>query len=128
VRGETITLTDGQLVHPDDVLGAPVAGAKLVVVGDASRVTDLVQVAAEADALVIEATYVEEEQDLALQYGHLTAGQAAWLAREAAVEQLILTHISRRYTDRVVLREAQRIFPNTVTARDFDRFRVQKGE
>jgi ribonuclease Z len=128
VRGETITLTDGQLVHPDDVLGAPVAGAKLVVVGDASRVTDLVQAAAEADALVIEATYVEEEQDLALQYGHLTAGQAAWLAREAAVEQLILTHISRRYTDRVVLREAQRIFPNTVTARDFDRFRVQKGE
>jgi ribonuclease Z len=48
------------------------------------------------------------------------------LAREAGVKQLILAHISRRYPDHVVLREAERIFPNTIVAQDFDRFRVQK--
>jgi ribonuclease Z len=128
VRGEAVTLADGQLVQPDDVLGPPVPGSKLVIVGDASRVTDLVEAAAGADALVIEATYIEQERDLAIRYGHLVAGQAAWLAREAGVRRLILTHISRRYPDHVVLREAQRTFPNTVTARDLDRFRVQKEE
>lgn len=126
VAGETVTLTDGQVVHPDDVLGPLIAGAKLVFVGDASQVGDLVEVAAGADVLVIEATYAEEEEELAIQYGHLVASQAAWLAREAGVRQLILTHISRRYPDHVVLREAQRTFANTVIARDFDRFRVQK--
>ena len=126
VRGETITLADGRVVHPDEVLGPPIPGAKLVFVGDASRVEDLVEVAAGADALVIEATYIEDEKELAIQYGHLVASQAAWLAREAGARQLILTHISRRYPDHVVLREAQQIFPNTVIAQDFDRFQVQK--
>jgi len=128
VRGETITLADGRVVHPNDVLGPPVPGAKLVFVGDASRVTDLVGPAAGADALVIEATYVEEEWKLAIQYGHLVASQAAWLAREAGAKQLILTHLSRRYPDHVVLREAQRVFANTVIARDLDRFRVHKDK
>jgi len=126
VRGETITLANGRVVHPDDVLGPPIPGAKLVFVGDASRVTDLVEPAGGADALVIEATYIEDEKELAIQYGHLVASQVAWLAREARVKQLILSHISRRYPDHVVLREAQRTFSNTVIARDFDRFRVQK--
>jgi len=126
VRGEAITLADGRVVHPDEVLGPPVPGAKLVFVGDASRVSDLVEPAAKADALVIEATYIEEEQELAVRYGHLIAAQAAWLARKAGVKQLILTHISRRYPDHVVLQEAQQIFPNTVIAQDFDRFRVQR--
>jgi ribonuclease Z len=126
VRGQTITLADGRTVHPDDVLGPSIPGTKLVFVGDASEVEGLVAPAAGADALVIEATYVEQEQELARQYGHLTASQAAWLAREAEVKQLILTHISRRYPDRIVLQEARRTFPNTLVARDFDRFQVQR--
>ena len=128
VRGETITLADGQVIHPDDVLGPPIPGAKLVFVGDASQVRDLVEPAAGADVLVIEATYIEKEQELAIQYGHLVASQAAWLAREAGVKQLILTHISRRYPHHVVLQEAQQTFPNTVVAQDFDRFQVQKSK
>ncbi|MEA3345489.1 MAG: ribonuclease Z [Chloroflexota bacterium] len=126
VQGRSITLDNGRVIHPEEVLGAPIPGAKLVFVGDASRVGDLVESASGADALVIEATYVEEERELAAQHGHITAAQAAWLAREAGVEQLILTHISRRYPDHVVLREAQRTFPNTIIAQDFDRFRIQK--
>lgn len=128
VRGETITLATGQAIHPDEVLGLPIPGAKLVCVGDASQVRNLVEPVAEADTLVIEATYIEEEQELALQYGHLTASQAAWLAREANAKQLILTHISRRYPDHVVLQEAQRTFPDTTIARDFDHFRIYKDK
>ncbi|MBC8449430.1 MAG: ribonuclease Z [Chloroflexi bacterium] len=124
VQGESVTLDDGQVVHPDDVLGPPRAGAKLVFVGDAGRVDDLVDAAGGADGLVIEATYCKEEADKAQQFGHLTAAQAAWLAREAQVKLLILTHISRRYHPRDTLAEAQPIFQNTIVADDFDQFRI----
>jgi len=126
VQGETITLDDGRVMHPDDVLGPPRAGARLVFVGDAGRVDDLVDAAREADALVIEATYCQDEADKAQQFGHLTAAQAAWLARQAQVKLLILTHISRRYHPREALAEAQPIFENTVVAEDFDLFRIAR--
>ena len=126
VRGESITLADGTIVHPDQVLGEPVLGAALIYVGDAGRTDDLVEVCRGADALVIEATYLEVEADLARRFGHLTATQAATLARRAGVKQLFLTHISRRYSEREVLAEAEPIFPNTIVARDFDRVRIIK--
>ena len=126
VRGESVTLPDGRVVHPDQVLGPPIPGARLVFVGDASRTDDLLDVAREADAMVIEATYLQVEADLARQYGHLTATQAAELARRAGVKQLILTHISRRYSEKEVLAEATATFPNIVVAQDFDRFRIVK--
>jgi len=124
VKGESVTLDNGETVHPNDVLGPARAGAKLVFVGDAGRVDDLVDDACEADALVIEATYLQEEADLARQFGHLTAAQAAWLAREAQVKLLLLTHISRRYRSKDVLAEAQPLFENTLVANDFDHFRI----
>ncbi|HEY66581.1 MAG TPA: hypothetical protein G4O02_18685, partial [Caldilineae bacterium] len=127
VQGQSVTLEDGRVIHPDDVLGPEVRGARLVFVGDAGSTENLVEPAYEADALVIEATYCEEEAEMARKFGHLTAAQAARLAREAKVKQLILTHISRRYSVRQVLAEAQPIFPNTVVANDFDRFRILKG-
>jgi len=126
VRGESITLADGTVVHPDQVLGEPVPGVALIYVGDAGRTDDLVEVCRGADAVVIEATYLEVEADLARRFGHLTATEAATLARRAGVKQLFLTHISRRYSEREVLAEAEPIFPNTVVARDFDRVRIIK--
>jgi len=126
VRGEPITLADGRVVTPDEVLGAPISGARLVYVGDASRVDDLVDEARGADALVIEATYLQAEAHLAKKYSHLTAAQAATLARETGVKVLYLTHISRRYSEEEVLGEAQPIFLHTVVVRDLDRARVMK--
>ena len=126
VNGQPVTLPDGRVVTPDDVLGPPRPGARLVHVGDAGRTDDLVEVARGADALIIEATYLSHEADLARQFGHLTAAQAAHLAREAGVRRLYLTHISRRYRERDVLAEAQAIFPDVVVARDFDRIQVKK--
>ena len=126
VRGEDVTLADGTVVHPDQVLGDPRPGARLVYVGDAGRVDDLIPYAQGADGLVIEATYLSAEGDLAEQYGHLTVAQAVTLAREAGVRTLYLNHISRRYAAKEVLEEAQTILPNTVVVRDLDRFEIKR--
>ena len=127
VRGEELVLPDGRVVRPDDVLGEVLPGAKLVFVGDASTTRNLHQAAQGADALVIEATYLESERDLAADFGHLTARQSAQLARDAQVRALILTHLSRRHYEREVLAEAQSVFGNTFVARDFDLFQIAKG-
>jgi ribonuclease Z len=127
VRGETVTLDDGTVVEPEEVLGPALPGARLVFVGDAGSTEGLELIAHRADALVIEATYLDRERDLALGFGHLTARQAAELARDAQVGALILTHLSRRYYEREVLEEAQAIFAATYVARDFDLFRIGKG-
>ena len=126
VHGEAVTLADGTVVHPDQVLGDPRPGARLVYVGDAGRVDDLIPYAQGADGLVIEATYLSAEGELAEQYGHLTVAQAVTLAREAGVRTLYLNHISRRYAAKEVLEEAQTILPNTVVVRDLDRFEIKR--
>ncbi len=126
VEGRAVTLPDGRVVHPDQVLGPVVPGARLVFIGDAGRVDNLVSEVAGADLLAIEATYAEEEREVAAAFGHLTASQGAWLAREAGVRHLVLHHISRRYSSQQILAEATPIFPNTTVAKDFDLFRVVK--
>ena len=101
VEGNSVTLEDGSRINPEDVLGEERRGARLVHVGDCGSTEDIFQVVQGADGLIIEATYLEYERDLADKFGHLTAHQAATLAREADVGQLFLTHISRRYRERV---------------------------
>ncbi len=128
VEGQSITLPDGKVVTSEDVLGPLVKGAKLVIVGDTGRTDNLVEVCRDADALVIESTYLDEDAEMASQFSHLTARQGAELAVKANVKQLILTHISRRYREKDVIKEAQAIFPNTVVARDFDTFKVKREE
>ena len=126
VDGQTITLKDGRTIQPDDVLGLEIPGAKLVFVGDTGRTDDLVEISRQADALVIEATYLDADADMAHKFGHITAAQAAHLALEAQVSQLYLTHLSRRYREQDVLNEGQAVFPNTTVVRDFDRIKVVK--
>jgi ribonuclease Z len=126
VEGGSVTLADGRVIHPNEVLGNPIPGAKLVFVGDAGRTDNLVDEVWGADTLVIEATYLDIEANMARQFGHLTAAQAARLAADAGVRELWLTHISRRYREAEVTAEAQAIFPNAQVARDFDRLKVVK--
>jgi ribonuclease Z len=126
VEGRTITLTDGRCIKPDDVLGPSQRGIRFVLIGDAGKTDDLVGVCQDADALVIEATYLESEAEMARQFSHLTAKQAADLAVRAGVKQLILTHISRRYREKDVQTEAQSVFPNATVARDFDAFQIKR--
>lgn len=128
VQGRSITLADGRVIVPEDVLGAVQRGTRLVHVGDCGETESLVEVVREADGLVIEATYLEEEREMARQFSHLTARMAAELARKAGVKRLFLTHISRRYREKDVLAEAQAVFPETVVVRDLDVYTIRRGE
>jgi ribonuclease Z len=126
VKGQSVTLSDGRVVTPDDVLGPPRRGTRLVHVGDCGRTDNLIEICHQADGLVIEATYLEAQAELARKFGHLTARQAAELAHQADVSNLYLTHISRRYRVNEVLEEASAIFPNAKVVRDFDRFEIRR--
>lgn len=127
VEGESVTLADGRVIHPDQVLGPETPGTKLVYVGDVSRTDGLAEAAQGADALVIEATYLHADVELARHFGHITAREAAIVAREAGVRQLFLNHVSRRYSGRDILEEASAIFPNTIVAEDLDRYQIVRG-
>ena len=126
VAGESITLADGRVVRPEEVLGPPVPGTKFVYVGDIARTDEVIEPAHEADALVMEATYLAEDTEIARKFGHITASESALCAREANARQLYLTHISRRYSGAVVAAEARAIFPNTIVANDLDRAIVRR--
>ncbi len=128
VAGQAVQLADGRVVEPDQVLGPSQPGTRMVHVGDSGRTDNLLEVCHQADLLVIEATYIDEEAGMARDFAHLTARQAAELAREAQVKNLILTHISRRYREWDVLSEAQQVFPQTSVARDFDVFQVKREQ
>jgi ribonuclease Z len=128
VRGEAVTLKDGRIIQPDEVLGEPIVGTKYVHIGDVGETADLHGVVAGADVLVIESTYTSAETDMARRFGHLTAVQAATLARDAGVHTLILTHLSRRHTAREIYAEARPIFPQTYVARDFDHFQISRQQ
>jgi ribonuclease Z len=126
VQGETVTLPDGRVIRPEQVLGEEIPGTKYVHIGDVGRTHDLVEHCRSATCLTIEATYMDEEAEMAEQFGHLTARQAAQLAREAGVGTLLLTHLSRRYFGRDVQDEARAIFPASFVARDLDHFQITR--
>ena len=118
-------------VRPEQVVGPARPGRKVVLSGDTAP-CDIVRVAShEADLLVHEATFLDEEAERAQQTGHSTALQAAELARDAHVRMLALTHVSTRYAGREVREEARAVFERTELPRDFDTIEVpfpEKGE
>jgi ribonuclease Z len=118
--GDPITLADGRVVSPDEVLGPPRPGRKVVLSGDTAPSVTVLEAARGAEVLVHEATFMDEERERAQETGHATALEAAELAREAEVGLLALTHLSNRYFGPEVAREARTIFPDTVVPKDFD--------
>ncbi|MQY29952.1 ribonuclease Z [Nocardia aurantia] len=97
-REGVVRAPDGRTVTLDDV-SAVRRGQRFAFVMDTRMCEGVEELAAEADMLVIEATFLDGEADLAREFGHLTAGQAAQVAREAGVRTLVLTHFSQRYAD-----------------------------
>jgi len=126
-RGEPVEV-DGRRVLPDDVMGEPRPGRKLVFSGDSEPCDTTVVVAQEAEVLVHEATFSEEECERARQTGHSTAREAADLARRANVSLLALTHLSSRYFGPVIEKEAREVFERSVVPRDFDVIEVPYRE
>lgn len=119
------SLPDGRVIHPDQVLGDYEPGIRLVLVGDTGETESIEPHCRDAHGLVIESTYIEAEREMAQQFAHLTARQAAELAARVNVRQLFLTHLSRRYREKDVEREAREVFPNAVVVRDFDQFQIK---
>jgi ribonuclease Z len=119
-HGESVTLPDGTTVTPDEVLGPPRPGRKLVITGDTAPADSVVEAAWGADVLVTEATFSHEERERAQETMHQTAAQAADIAHRSNVSLLALTHLSSRYFGPEIAREAREIFPETVVPRDFD--------
>ncbi len=90
---------------------------------------EAVDLAKEATLLLAESTFLEDKKDLAKRYHHMTAKEAASLAKKAGVKKLVLTHFSARYTDeRLFEKEAQEVFPNTVAAKDLMRLSFSEKE
>jgi ribonuclease Z len=118
-RGETV-----RGVRPEQVLGPPRPGRKLVISGDTTPCQALLVAAHRADVLIHEATFAQPELDRAAETGHTTARQAAELARDAEVTLLALTHFSTRYPASVLRDEARAVFPGTVLPRDFDTIEI----
>ena len=123
--GHSVMLANGHCITPEMVRGPAVAGAKLAIVGDTEETATLIEPVRDADVLVIEATFLERDAALARARGHLTAAAAGRLARDAAVGELLLTHISGRYKPSELLAEAKLWFPNVRAVADFDRISVR---
>jgi ribonuclease Z len=123
-EGRRVTLPDGRIIDPADVIGPPKSGNKLVVIGDAGTTDGLNAVVGDADLLVIEATFLQRDAAIARSYGHLTAAQAASLAATSNVKRLILTHISGRYSAEAILAEAKAIFTPVQIANDLEHFQI----
>jgi len=118
--GEALSLPDGSVVAPDEVLGEPRPGRRIVLSGDTAPASTVLEAARGAEVLVHEATFLDEERERAEETAHSTALDAAEIAREAEVGLLALTHLSNRYFGSEVVREARTIFPDTVVPKDFD--------
>jgi ribonuclease Z len=119
-RGLPVTLADGSVVDPSMLVGPARSGRKIVITGDTRPCASTSAIARDADLLIHEATFGDEEADRAAETGHSTAREAATIARQAAVRRLALTHFSARYSrDASELeREAKQVFANVTLARD----------
>jgi len=118
-------------VRPDQVMGETRRGRKVVLTGDTAPCEMTRLVAWEADLLVHEATFMDEDAERAAETRHSTAAQAAELAAAAEVRMLALTHISPRYAGGQVRDEARAAFENVIVPRDFDRVEIpfpERGE
>jgi ribonuclease Z len=118
-RGEAVEF-DGRRVEPSEVVGAPRPGRRIVYTGDSRPCKRTVELALDADLLIHDATFGEEESERAALTGHSTAREAAEVARRARASRLALTHISSRYADdpRALEREARHVFKQAFVAQD----------
>lgn len=129
-RGEEVPGSNGP-VRPEEVMGDSRPGRTIALTGDTAPCHSTVAAAADADLLVHDASFSEEEVQRAAETGHSTVGQAAAVAREAHVKMLALVHISSRYHVGTILEEAREVYEPTVAPRDFDVIEIpfpERGE
>ena len=118
-NGEEVEF-EGRIIKPEQVLGEAKKGKKISYSGDTRPCEAMIRLARDSDILIHESTYEAEDYQRAVDNAHSTSVEAAEIAREANVNELVLTHISTRYTsDENIKSEAQKVFKNTKVARDY---------
>lgn len=124
-ENEKVRLDDGDIIYRKDFIGSDIPGRKVSIIGDTRYVKGLTSFVQDSDVLVHEATFSEQDEQIAHDYYHSTTVQAAQLAKDANVSKLLLTHISSRYqeTDHL-LQEARTIFNESEIAHDFSVFPI----
>ncbi|MGZ4335546.1 MAG: ribonuclease Z [Gaiellaceae bacterium] len=122
--GDAVTLSDGTVITPDEVLGPARPGRKLAITGDTAPAPSVAQAAYRADLLVHEATFGNDGKERARETLHSTAAEAAEVAKLAEVKLLALTHVSPRYFGSELADEARAIFPEVVVPHDFDTIEI----
>ena len=120
-RGETVEV-EGNEVTPE-MISSIKKGKKFAMVADTKQCNGAIAIAEDADIMVCEATYANDQEEKANKFKHLTAQQAAGIAQQAGAKKLVLTHFSQRYTTLDPhLQEAKVLHDNTVIAHDFMKF------
>ncbi|HQB88020.1 MAG TPA: ribonuclease Z [Treponemataceae bacterium] len=120
-NGEAVTSLDGETVLPEQVLGAPRKGRKFSYVTDTRYLPSIAEEVKNSDFLVCEGMFEKALAETAAEKKHMTAEQAATVARDGKVKKMALIHYSPRYTDsdlKLLLSEAKAIFPETILSRD----------
>ena len=118
--GKPVTLDDGTEIIPERLVGEPRPGRKVVLTGDTKPCKSVVESSQEADLLIHEATFGDDEADRADETSHSTAAGAGKVALAARVRRLVLSHVSARYSRdfEPLLEQARAVFPETVVAKD----------
>jgi ribonuclease Z len=128
-RGEPVTLSDGNVVTSAQVMGTPRSGRKFSYVTDSLYFPEIAREVSGSDLLVCEGMFESTLAGSADEKKHMTAEQAARIAKEAGgVRKLALIHYSPRYTERDLKRlldEAKAVFPDTVLSRDRMEFPIE---
>lgn len=115
VKGKVVKIEDVAELNP---------GLKVVYTGDTKACKTVVKISKDADMLIHDATFLDADKEKG-KY-HATTKEAAEIAKKANVKQLILTHVSRRYTDTKPLEdEAKEVFPKTIVAHDFMKVKLK---
>ena len=119
-RGEPATLDDGRVIEASEIVGQSRPGRRVVLTGDSRPSEATVAIAEGTDLLIHEATFADDEQPRAMETGHATAREAAEVASKAGVKQLVLTHLSARYSVNAseLIEQAREVFPASIVARD----------
>ncbi|MDC7228957.1 MAG: ribonuclease Z [Sphaerochaetaceae bacterium] len=126
-RGETVTLSDGRVVSSADVMGEKRGGRKFSYVTDSLYLPSIAKEVAHSDLLLCEGMFTSDMEETAYEKKHMTAGQAAQIAKDAEVAKLGLLHYSPRYGDRelrFLLKDARKIFPDTILTKDRMSFEI----
>ncbi|HFI0027153.1 TPA: ribonuclease Z [Streptococcus suis] len=122
-NGQNVTLEDGREIIASDYISPPRPGKVVTILGDTRKCYASVRLAVNADVLVHEATYGKGDEKIARKHGHSTNMEAAQVAKDAGVKQLLLNHISPRFLSKDISqlrKDASTIFERVHIVKDLE--------